>query len=468
MNRRMMLAVGGAVVLGLGAIGVLAHDPHEAPAAAPFDLDSPRRPSELTMKYMDLQTAEVDFGPVQEVVRLTGTVRAMPERVRIVGSVVSGTLQSLNVRVGDKVKAGQEIGRVRSPELARLVSEQIKTEVELEHAIAEVATTRSNIAQLESQVQATRTQAELAEEEVRRLQAGGETVGANVLAQKQAAAVQARSQVSTLEISLRQAQKMLESLQRVEAATLRQIEAIKGSIEIVHDHPSGLDKDAEWASEGGGGVFNLFAPITGVVTKRESVAGQGVEPGRTIVEIADYSEVLIEGEVPEALLGKLGTTRGKEVRIRRPGGGGTGEVIATGVVKGIGPIVDPIKRTAHLLITASNDMGDNADGGMPALKDGMFVSLGVVVREAKDAVVVPASALVNDGPMQFVFVKDNDAFVKRDVVPRYRDDRVVEVLDGLVPGDVVVTRGAYLLTQLRPKVAAEAEHDHDHDHGHSH
>lgn len=467
MNRRVMLAVGGGVVLGLGVIGVLAHDPHEAPASAPFDLDSPRRPSELTKKYMDLQTAEVDFGTVQEVIRLTGTVRAMPERVRIVGSAVAGTLQKLDVRVGDRVAAGQVIGVVRSPELARLVSEQIKTEVELEHAVAEVATTRSNIAQLEAQIRATRTQAELAEDEAKRLQAGGETVGANVLAQKQGAAVAARMQVTTLEISLQQARKMLESLGRVEEATRRQIEAIKASIAIVHDHPPGIDEAAERASEGeSGGVFNLYTPIGGVVTKREAIQGQGVEPGQTIVEIADYSEVMIEGELPESLITKLGTARGQEVRIRRPGGAGTGEMIGTGEVRGIGPVVDPVKRTAHLIITAKNSFGEEGGGAIAKMKDGMFVSLGVVVREAKEAVVVPSSALINDGPMQFVFVKDGDAYVKRDVVPGYRDDRVVEIVDGLVPGDVVVTRGVYLLTQLRPK--AEAGHDHDHDHGHEH
>lgn len=469
MNRRAMMAMGGAGVLGLAVIGVVAHDAHEAPAAAPFDLDSPRRPSELTMKYMDLQTAEVDFGTVQEVIRLTGSVRAMPERVRIVGSAVAGTLQKLEVRVGDRVVAGQVIGVVRSPELARLVSEQIKTEVELEHAVAEVATTRSNMAQLEAQIRATRTQAELAEDEAKRLQAGGETVGANVLAQKQGAAVAARMQVTTLDISLQQAQKTLESLKRVESATARQIEAIKASIEIVHDHPPGVDEAAERASEGEtGGVFNLYAPIGGVVTKREGIQGQGVEPGQTIVEIADYSEVMIEGELPESLIGKLGTARGQEVRIRRPGGGGTGELIATGEVRGIAPVVDSVKRTAHLIISAKNAFGEGGDDAIPKLKDGMFVSLGVVVCEAKDAVVVPSSALVSDGPMQFVFVKEQDAYVKRDVVPGYRDDRVVEIVEGLVPGDVVVTRGAYLLTQLRPKGEAGQGHDHGHDHGHSH
>ena len=66
-------------------------------------------------------------------------------------------------------------------------------------------------------------------------------------------------------------------------------------------------------------------------------------------------------------------------------------------------------------------------------------------------------------------MKDGDAYVKREVIPGLRDDRVVEVKEGLTPGDVVVTHGAYLLTQLRPKAAAGGHDEHDHEHeGHSH
>ncbi len=71
--------------------------------------------------------------------------------------------------------------------------------------------------------------------------------------------------------------------------------------------------------------------------------------------------------------------------------------------------------------------------------------------------VVPASAVVRDGPMPFVFVKEKDnVFKKRDIVPGAGDVRLIEVTSGLVPGDVVVTQGAYSLTQLRPKAVAAA------------
>jgi len=63
---------------------------------------------------------------------------------------------------------------------------------------------------------------------------------------------------------------------------------------------------------------------------------------------------------------------------------------------------------------------------------------------------------VTDGPMHFVFVKEGDLYKKQDINPGARDDRVVEVLEGVLPGDVIVTRGAYSLTQLRPGAGATA------------
>jgi multidrug efflux pump subunit AcrA (membrane-fusion protein) len=455
--------VGVAVVAGALA-PVWAHDPHEAPSSGSFDLDSPRHPSELTAKYIDLRTAEVDFGSVRRVARLTGTVRAMPERQRIVASAVQGSITRLDVRIGQRVTKGEVIGEIRSAELSRMTNEMHKSEIEYEHASSEVAMTRSNIAQLKNQAAAAQTQAKLLEEEVARLEGGGEAVGPNVLSQKRSAAVQQRSQVETLTISLTQAERTMASLEKIKEATGKSIEAMRGAIEIIHAHPAGIDLDEERKGEGeSGGVFLLHAPIDGVVTQRDGVLGQGVDPSKPIVTIVDDSEMLVEGELPESMIGDFAAAIGAEVRIRRPGSPVEDAPIAVGSVKGMSPTVDPIKRTSHLLIVAPNP------GGANALREGMFVSLAVLRGEGTDGgrtVVVPVGSVVSDGPMQFVFVRDGDAYVKRDIVPGARDDLVVEIKEGLVPGDVVVTHGAYLLTQLRPKGGAGDEHDHEHGHEH--
>lgn len=471
----------GVSALALGAFLALAHDPHEAPSAGGFDLDSPRHPSEQTARYIGLRTAEADFGSAERIVRLTGTVRPMPERTRMVTSAVPGTLTRLDARVGQRVKMGDAVGEIRSAELARMTNEMHKTEIDFEHAESEVTMTRSNIAQLRNQVGAAETQAGLLEEEVQRLEAGGEAVGSNALSQKRSAAVQQRAQERTLRISLVQAEQTVASLEKIKVATGKSIAAMRGAIEIIHDHPANIDPKEERLREGDtGGVFVLHAPIDGIITQRDGVPGQGVEPGKPILTVVDDSEMLIEGELPESLMADFAgiavvspvqadnaaPQSDTLVRIRRPGATIEEDPIALGRVRGMSPTVDPIKRTAHLLIAALNDGA--ADGRAP-LREGMFVSLAVQRARAPGAgspdgrtVVVPVGAVVSDGAMQFVFVKDGDAYIKRDIVPGARDDKVVEIREGLAPGDIVVTHGAYLLTQLRPKAAALDHDDHHH------
>ena len=42
---------------------------------------------------------------------------------------------------------------------------------------------------------------------------------------------------------------------------------------------------------------------------------------------------------------------------------------------------------------------------------------------------------------KFVFVKNGNRFVRQDVVTGLSDDRFIEIIDGLYPGDEVVTEG---------------------------
>jgi len=137
------------------------------------------------------------------------------------------------------------------------------------------------------------------------------------------------------------------------------------------------------------------------------------------------------------------------VRIRRTV---DGQIIGEGVVRGLSPAIDPIKRTSHLIVDAENA---GLEGGDGALRNGLYVDLTIVVRTEKAVVVVPNGAVVTDGPMRFVYVKTKESFAKRDVRTGARDDRVVEIVGGLVPGDVIAVSGAYALSQLRPDVGAE-------------
>ncbi len=445
-------------LLGLGAIAaalypVFAHDDHPAPTGSgSFDLNAPRQVSPQTAKVIDLQVAEVDFGTLEEVVRLGGIVRAAPDRVQIVASAVGGTITSVAVQVADTVKAGEPLAEIASPELARLVSGIEQARAEHERLGAELIGSRASLEQTRSQLAVVEEQARLAESELARLESGADAVNANVISQKRVQAVQARGQVTNLGMVIGQIQKELESRSRQIEASLKSISASERVLELARTAGT-QSPDADLGS------IRLASPIDGVVTFREAWPGQGIQPGQAILHVVDYSTVQIDGELPESLVDRFSAAAGQVVRIRSHAGAKVGDVIASGTVIAISPSVNQIKRTAHLVIQADNPAG--------RLRDGMYVDLSVVLRTAADAVVVPVSAVLTEGPMTFVFVEEDGVYHKHDIVPGLRDDRFIEVLDGLVPGDRVVIRGAHGLSQLRGMGGSEPPMAND-DHGHSH
>ena len=92
------------------------------------------------------------------------------------------------------------------------------------------------------------------------------------------------------------------------------------------------------------------------------------------------------------------------------------------------------------------------------------------MSKRSNVVSVPRAALQGEGGNRFVYVKDFDlanAFVKTAVTVGEINDRFVEITNGLLPADEVVTRGAYSLSfagasSVSLKEALDAAHGHEH------
>ena len=178
---------------------------------------------------------------------------------------------------------------------------------------------------------------------------------------------------------------------------------------------------------------------SGVVTQLPVVAGQWTQAGEVLARVADYRVVQIEGQVPESLIPRVRNSESNGVRIRIPS---DPSFLARGTVRYVAPELDPVRRTAQVIIDVPNPNG--------VLRGEMWVNLTVIVQEAKSALVVPRSAVVVHGPMHFVFLHNGDQYQKQDIEPGISDDQFIEVKRGLAPGDLVVMQGAYSLTQLPP------------------
>ncbi|MBY0307759.1 MAG: efflux RND transporter periplasmic adaptor subunit [Phycisphaerales bacterium] len=464
MNRRSAVAVGAVATLAAAVlIPALAHEGHGTTAGSTFDPNAPKKVSGATALAIGLKTAEVDFGQIEDVVRLTGVVRPMPDRIFATAPRYAGIIRSIAVQPGDVVVRGAALAEVESPEVAKSLFEVRRLESEYERLLSEGKRAESLVASLEIEGPAAVRSAELAEAEVERLVSAGEGVSANLLAQRQSEAVKLRADAGLKRVALNQARADVESLRRQAGTTQRSADALRAILPAA-------EGGTESAMEAGKpGLIRFLSPIDGVVISKQRVPGQGVEAGATILEVGDFARVQVEGEVPEGLVERLATAKNAPVRLRR---GSDGQQVGQGTVRFISPVIDATKRTAHLIIEA-----DNPGGAAGTLRPGQFVDVIVVLSRNESAVVVPGPAIVKEGPLQFVFVKEgkgeNEVFKKRDVATGVRDDRVVEIRQGLVPGDVVAVGGAFSLSQLRGFVAGEAApaakpdskgdgHDHTH------
>ena len=408
MNSRLVLGLGSITLLSaLGAVVVLpalAHEGHGKVETQGFDINAPRVVTPEAAALIGLQTVEVDFGEVVDVLRVTGIVRTQPDRARVLAPRIGGSILNIRGRVGDRVAKGDALVEIASPEYLALRAELVQVEGQIRLLQVEVDSNRERAAQ--------------AEAELVRVEENKEAVAANLLSEKRRGAIGARAEVQQKEIELERAHADLD-------AKRKQVD--------IFDQGDSSDSR-------GRGILTLFADIDGVVTDRDGVVGQGVEAGTSILQVADHSMMQVEGELPESLIARLDPTANYPVRLRTDV---DGEVVATGTVRYLSPIVDDVKRTARVVIDAENPAG--------ILRAGMYVDASIVLREEKSAVVVPRGAILSDGSVSFVFVKEKDAFLKKDIHPGVGDDRVVEVLEGLAPGDVVVSHGAYSVMRVRPR-----------------
>ena len=188
----------------------------------------------------------------------------------------------------------------------------------------------------------------------------------------------------------------------------------------------------------------IYSPISGVVVEKMAFKGHAVEPGMTLYKIADLSTVWVYGEVYEYELPFVHV--GQEARITLsyyP------DAAFTARLNYIYPALDPKTRTARVRFELAN----SAD---QVLRPEMYgdVELHVPLGER---LVVPSTAVLDTGRRQVVFLDGgNGRLVPRDITIGNRFDETVEVTNGLVEGDRVVTSGNFLVDSESKLQAAES------------
>lgn len=206
----------------------------------------------------------------------------------------------------------------------------------------------------------------------------------------------------------------------------------------------------------GSASVEIRSPTTGTIAQRPAEQG-AVRAGEVLFTVIDRSKFQLEARVPEANLSKLGT----------PGGfwftspseeGGVIEVNASTKdnLLSIGREIDPVTRQLPFLFSL------DSVALPPSLVAGSTLRVHLFTGAARDALTIPASAVLDEKGVDTVFVmRGGESFERRVVKLGIRDRGVVEVLDGLKEGERVVSEGAYYV-KLAGTSTGSVGHGHVH------
>jgi len=181
--------------------------------------------------------------------------------------------------------------------------------------------------------------------------------------------------------------------------------------------------------------FEMKSPLTGIVVERVVTPGQSVggDANQVLFTVADLDMLQVVADVYERDLALVKEGQFAKVKVEA-----YPEVDFPATVASVGDVVDPASRTIKLRAWVNNQ--DHR------LKPEMFARLHIQVGDATKILVVPKEAVLESDGKQFVFVvEEPNRYVRHEVkVSNFTPDQM-RVLEGLTPGQRIVTKGAVLI-----------------------
>ena len=223
----------------------------------------------------------------------------------------------------------------------------------------------------------------------------------------------------------------------------------------------------------------LKAPASGTIISVATKLGSPVEPSDQLAEIANLSTLYLIVTLPQATAGKI--PQGTQAKLHfplRPGKEYRATLLQNSpylcpdaicnlgidVSKQSAPSEAADLNTAAVIFTIENPEN--------VLRPEMNAECRIIMEKRSDVLSIPRASLQGSAGNRHVYIKHMTISHAFDRVPvqtgMISEDRV-EIIDGLLPGDEVVTRGAYSLGYAGKgagpslKEAMDAAHGHEHN-----
>jgi RND family efflux transporter MFP subunit len=178
--------------------------------------------------------------------------------------------------------------------------------------------------------------------------------------------------------------------------------------------------------------------IKGTVLQAPYSIGDTVSQQSAVYVVGDLSTLVVETFVPERFSSNIRTGQTAGFFFDSM----PGESFA-GVVSEVSPVLDPASRTLRIRLRFErND---------PRIRPGMFATVRLVTASRRNVMVIPRAAIINTYNTWIVFiVNPENAAERREISLGLESETMVEVLGGLLIGDLVIISGQNFLSNGEP------------------
>ena len=392
-----------------------------------------------------VKLATATLGAIDATLPATGTLKAFPNRETVITPATAGTLQSLPIKLGDKVARGQVLAQLSTAPLQGQIAQaqaslrQSQVAVQQAQATALGQEAQSSTGILQAQAQVSQAQASLQGDQATLANARQTLSRSRALF---AEGLIARKDVEAAQLAVRTAQAQVAAQQRTIEAQRQNVAAARAAslqnavkredVKIARQQVEGA-RAALQTIKNQLALYTIRAPLSGTLTSVDVGPGATVDTSTPLATLTDLSRLQLSIAVPADSADKVGVGQTVTFEVQN-----VPSRVFTTRIDALANGIDAATGTLSAFAPVDNSAS--------RFKDDSLAKVRVVTRHVAAAVLVPQSAVLSDpqsGETSVVVIGSDNVAHVRAVKTGLSAGGKTQIVSGLKPGERVAVGGQY-------------------------